>query len=607
MKTRIDFGKYFIRFIGSVCILAAIALLVMAPIIRIDGVKAKEYRSAYAKVEEMIKVEETWLLDAVERTNSPERDDLEDNKLPYKKADLKEWFGNINDIAKEALNDNISLKEVGVLIWNAPKLAKDIERLGETDLILYNAINHLIRHDPSTYGGRNLHTNLRDAAENAGVIQLYGYLAIAVIALLGLLGVDAVIGNLRDKRRGGKYILLAITIAITVGGYVGFPFLSKLLQEILHEIKPLEDIELRLTIVPVLSSLLLIASVMTDRWNKKRTKKAMKKAEEKGVTEAAEPVVQPQHIAETPVAQPQPVVEMQVEESVQPVEEEPAEVAEPIIHEAPAANREPAEPEKKVKREFPKIQIKLPKNGVLKKAAEKIWEKKRYIGIGAAAIAAVAAVVVLIAVTTNTYKTPVRVLQRQANNKKFTTSYHQGQDQLNGLLKKEVTEILDIWEESGYYEDMMEEWEESFEDSIEDMKDEYGSNYKYTYKIVEKEELKKADLRKFRDGLRNIGDMCEEMEEEMEDLDYDDWEDIADDLDLSKSKTKALFRAMVSMGEACKKAKVTKGYELTIEVKLTGSELDEAEESEITIFVYKVDGRWIAANAFSLLESIPYF
>lgn len=234
-------------------------------------------------------------------------------------------------------------------------------------------------------------------------------------------------------------------------------------------------------------------------------------------------------------------------------------------------------------------------------------EHKNKLIVAAAAVVAVIALVIVLSILGNSYKTPIELMEKQANNKKFSAMVDASTATLNGFAEKEVKAVLNIMKKSDSYKDMMEDQEDYFEDNIEDMIDEYGKNYKYTYKIVDKEELEKDDLRDFRDELRYIADMCEDLEDEIDDYDSDDWEDLADDLEISKADVKELAKKILEIGKICKKAKVTAGYELTVETYLSGSELDEPEEGEMTICVYKVDGRWIAYDGLYALESFAYF
>lgn len=195
-------------------------------------------------------------------------------------------------------------------------------------------------------------------------------------------------------------------------------------------------------------------------------------------------------------------------------------------------------------------------------------------------------------------------MEKNANTKEFSFRYHFRLDHLNGLMAEESKEIIAILEDSDEFSDLIEDLEDIFIDSIDDMKDEYGDNYKYTYKILEKEELNRKEIRKFRDELRDLSDAIERLEEEYDYIDSDEWKDMADEVGLSKSQLKNLFRQIFSMGKICQNAEVSEGYELTVLVTLTGRELDEPEEDEITVCVYKVDGRWIGESSIFTMRQL---
>lgn len=199
----------------------------------------------------------------------------------------------------------------------------------------------------------------------------------------------------------------------------------------------------------------------------------------------------------------------------------------------------------------------------------------------------------------NNYKTPVKLMEKNRNSKSFSSYMDRSIDMLNGFCESEMKAILKVYKSSDDYKDDMEDAKDEFADQIEDMKDEYGSNYKYTYTITDKERLEKEDLKNFRDELRNAADSLEAQIDEADDYDSDDWEDIADDAGISKAQAKKLYNAMDDVRKVLKKAQVTDGYELEVTIALTGSELDEPEENEMTIRVYKVDGRWISSSAMS--------
>lgn len=228
--------------------------------------------------------------------------------------------------------------------------------------------------------------------------------------------------------------------------------------------------------------------------------------------------------------------------------------------------------------------------------------KSFLIKIGAAVLAVILVIVLLsvgINAITNTYKTPIKTMEKYANAKKYYDNFDKSLDSLNGFAEKEMKAIYKLYKSTEDYKEDLEDNKEDFNDRIDDLKDEYGKNYKYTYKITDKEELEREDVKEFRENLRNMADSLESQIESTEDYDSDDWEDMADDMgfDGNKKKAKAYISALKDLRKVYKSAKVTKGYELTVETKLTGSELDEPKEDELTIRVYKVNGRWISASA----------
>ena len=232
----------------------------------------------------------------------------------------------------------------------------------------------------------------------------------------------------------------------------------------------------------------------------------------------------------------------------------------------------------------------------------KVMALPKIIWIAAGAvIAAVIIAIILVSVLSNTYKTPVSIMEDMANTKKISNMGTYLTQSLNGLAEDEVYNVYKALTMSEDMQDQMDKALEAFEDEIEDKQDEYGENYKYKYKIEEKEELEKEDLREFRDQIKRLASSLESIIEETEDYDNDDWEEMADAIGVSKSEAKALVSALEDLHKELKSIKVDAGYELQVIETLTGSELDEPEEEEMELRVYKVNGRWISEDAFSVL------
>lgn len=225
------------------------------------------------------------------------------------------------------------------------------------------------------------------------------------------------------------------------------------------------------------------------------------------------------------------------------------------------------------------------------------------IKVGAIFLAAVLVVVGLcvgIGAATNNYKTPIKTIEKFANTKKYFDYTDRQLALLNGFCEDEMKELIKLMMSSeDYDDDAIEDAKDEFKDNIDDLKDKYGKNYKYTYKVIDKEKLDKDELKVYRDKLRDSADSIKDQIDETEDFDSDDWEDLADDMgfDGNKSKAKKYYSIMKDVRKVYKSAKVTAGYTLTVEITLTGSELDEPEVNELEYTVIKVNGRWILSSA----------
>lgn len=589
MKQPFSIKKYLIRTAGALCILAAVVLLFFPEWIQIRGVKNSQFKEVYAEVETVLQKEETWLLSRIEKADSKEKEELEDYNLPYKKNDIKALFREITTISKEALDSGISLKEITILIFKTPSLIKITQNLLETDNVLYGVVTILVKNNypqwannwkTVDYLNEQIQDELMLATDYFSTVSTICYAAILVSILLAIIVIWAIIGHISNKSRWGKYVLLSISLLLVVGGLVGFPIVSDLLTD--TGIPLVEDMRLSMSITPILALVLLLVPVILDILSKKWEKKAFLK----------------------PVEQTSPNV---IDEEVIPTEEQAEEVAE-----KPVTSKTTVEPKTRpiinvitkckttIKRTTQNLFAKLPNETPKKK-----WFIAGVTTVGT--IIAAALILVVVSIATNTYKTPINTMEKQQNSKNFDVWFSQEYKLLNGFAEKEVQEIFKIMKNSDDFMDAMEIEAEWFYDDILDMEDEYGRNYKFSYTIINKEELERDSLKEFRDELREIGEYWKSLEDDTDQFDSDDWEDVADELDLTKSEAKQLVRALNAVGKVCKKAKVTEGYLLTVEIILTGRELDEPEVSEKEFYVYKVDGRWIAGNSTNSLWGSMFF
>lgn len=229
----------------------------------------------------------------------------------------------------------------------------------------------------------------------------------------------------------------------------------------------------------------------------------------------------------------------------------------------------------------------------VKALPKKIW------ALVAAGVVAVIALIVVLSILGNTYKTPIKAAEKLLNTKSVSKIIDKAPTLLNGFGDSEAKKLIKIAKKSDQYKDMIEDAEDAFEEATEMLKDEYGKNYKIEIKVEDKEKLEKDDVRDFRDQLRDISDLADNLD----DLDSDDYEDMADELGISKGQAKDAVKELKKFCKECKSAKVSAGYELEIVVSIDGSEAEEPTETEMTVRVFKVDGRWVP-DVFSLVENL---
>ena len=236
----------------------------------------------------------------------------------------------------------------------------------------------------------------------------------------------------------------------------------------------------------------------------------------------------------------------------------------------------------------------LPRKGLnWKKIPKVIWLS------AIAAVAVIGIVIGVISALTNTYKTPLRLEYKFLNTKESSDYFTEVIGLWNGFSKDELNDIIRIYMKSEDFEDSEEYLQDMFDDQVEYFTDMYGEDYKFSYKIEDKEKLDSDDLKEMRNNFKDAAKELKESIEETEDYDSDDWEDMADDAGIKKSEAKKLVKAMEALYEEWKSVDVTKGYELSVVTIIEGEELDEPEEVERTVYVYKINGRWVSDSALS--------
>ena len=202
------------------------------------------------------------------------------------------------------------------------------------------------------------------------------------------------------------------------------------------------------------------------------------------------------------------------------------------------------------------------------------------------------------------YEKPLELMTEWENGKSASELIENEYKLLNGFCEKEYKALWNALQKSGEFADYMDDYEADLEEYIDSKKDRYGSDYKWSYKIEDKYSLDKDELAEAEDELMEIVKELREFIRETEEFDSYDWDEMADELDLSVSETKALVEALEDIYNVLKDAEVTDGYELAVTVTVRGSELDEPEKRERSFWVYEVDGVWLSDSWFEVIYNI---
>ena len=219
---------------------------------------------------------------------------------------------------------------------------------------------------------------------------------------------------------------------------------------------------------------------------------------------------------------------------------------------------------------------------------------KRYWKVGAVALVVLLAVILLIP-KGNTYKTPVKQMQAMATAKTGEKMLNRYVEMANGLGEDEIKDIIKILKKTDSYEYL----ESMMALQISSMKDNYGEKYKTSVSIKGKDKVEKDELEAVQERIdkmaEEFGDRAEALKEDSSALEEEG---------LSAKDIKKLIKAYESLAKIYRKAKVTKAYDLDLKTKVKGSKLDEPLETETTMRVYKIGGRWVSETALSSLSSI---
>lgn len=218
--------------------------------------------------------------------------------------------------------------------------------------------------------------------------------------------------------------------------------------------------------------------------------------------------------------------------------------------------------------------------------------KKRIIALLALVAIATGAIIGL-NLWKNSYKTPIHVSQYYLNSIDKITPEKEISLFTNGLGKSELKKIYRLLKDSDYFLDWKDEQIDDMIENADYLCKVYGDDYSFKFTMEEKTKLTSAELREYRSTLQDDISRLNRILDYAAEFDTSDWGEFADTLDLTKTDAKKLIELLSDLQEDLGRLEVTKGYELEYKSVISGSYLEEPEESSATMIILKVNGRWI--------------
>lgn len=199
----------------------------------------------------------------------------------------------------------------------------------------------------------------------------------------------------------------------------------------------------------------------------------------------------------------------------------------------------------------------------------------------------------------NTYEAPVQIMIDYKNSKEYQSTAEQLLVSLNGLFTDEIRGIADVLEGTERYKKQ----EDDFEDWLESFEDEYGSDWEYSFKIEDKDDVTEKKRVEVYQEFLIMANSIEDNLAEMEDFDQSDWEYYANIHYLTVQESKDLAAAISKLPSVLRDVNIDEGYYLQLDLILESGELDDPRQTNQTLYVFKVNGRWISSEAIRNLWS----
>lgn len=206
----------------------------------------------------------------------------------------------------------------------------------------------------------------------------------------------------------------------------------------------------------------------------------------------------------------------------------------------------------------------------------------------------------------NSYKKPINDLTN-AVNKKETNLDTLVSVALPDFVASSYKKAVKVLKSSDDFSESYGEAADALKDMYDELDDSYGSGWKVKFDYGDKEKIEADELTSIGNSYATLYDRYfEDVCDDIAGYDKYDYEDMADELDISSAKAKELCKIAVSLMKEFDGITVTEGYVLTGRFVLTDSKGETLEKSDkMTVQLIKLNGDW-TIDYLSLLGEFGY-
>ena len=249
--------KIIIRLIGSLCILGALAVLLLTTWVELDGASRKELRELRNQLQEDLAMAEEKMQYYSDMEMFDE--ELKEYGLPRSPSKIKSRFKDTEALIKELVNTEISFGEILWVAKEAPGYIEDTEALLEIPALA----EKLIQTGASVEYEIDVES-MEETIDSVADFKAIFVIVVGFFIILMALALVSAVTHMLNKVRWVKYIFLVLLVAIVVGVCVGVPMLTDVIHDELYLTSAFEDMSLQVTVMPYFAAALMLVPVVLD-------------------------------------------------------------------------------------------------------------------------------------------------------------------------------------------------------------------------------------------------------------------------------------------------------------------------------------------------------